>query len=50
VEVFVTSLQLLGGGRAQGQAAAEPSTGEMPQAAPGSPGTSPDDFNDDIPF
>jgi single-strand DNA-binding protein len=56
VEIFVTSLQLLGGGRAQ--AAVEPPTGDMPQAAPGGPGAatpasggpSADDFNDDIPF
>jgi single-strand DNA-binding protein len=50
VEIFVTSLQLLGGGRGQ-VASAEPPTGETPQAAaPGGPGTSADDFNDDIPF
>jgi single-strand DNA-binding protein len=53
VEIFVTSLQLLGGGRgAQGpMPAAEPPAGEAAQAGPASPGgPSPDDFNDDIPF
>ncbi|OHD27391.1 MAG: single-stranded DNA-binding protein [Spirochaetes bacterium GWB1_66_5] len=53
VEIFVTNLQLLGGGRGGGQAApAEPGGGDVPQSAPGSPapGTSADDFNDDIPF
>ena len=54
VEIFVTSLQLLGGGRGQAQPA-EPA-GDYPQAAsgspgaPASPGPAPDDFNDDIPF
>jgi len=50
VEVFVTNLQLLGGGRGGQAAPVEPGGGE--QAAPGSqaPGTSADDFNDDIPF
>ncbi len=51
VEIFVTSLMLLGGGRGQGQPAAEPPSGEMPQSAPGSPAApSADEFNDDIPF
>jgi single-strand DNA-binding protein len=53
VEIFVTSLMLLGGGRGgQGQAPpAEPASGEVPQSAPGGPGApSADDFNDDIPF
>ncbi len=57
VEIFVTNLQLLGGGR--GQAAAESAVGaDMPQSAPGGPGAatpaaggpSADEFNDDIPF
>jgi single-strand DNA-binding protein len=56
VEIFITNLQLLGGGRGQGQgqgqAAAEPTAaGEAPQTAPSSSGgPSADDFNDDIPF
>ncbi len=52
VEIFVTNLQLLGGGRGgQAPAAAEPAAGEAPQAGTASPGgPSPDDFNDDIPF
>jgi single-strand DNA-binding protein len=52
VEIFVNNLQLLGGGRGQQSAPAEPGGGDMPQSAPGSPGpgTSADDFNDDIPF
>jgi single-strand DNA-binding protein len=52
VEIFITNLQLLGGGRGQGQAAAEPAAaGEAPQSAPSpSGGPSADDFNDDIPF
>ena len=51
VEIFVTNLQLLGGGR--GQAPAEPAGGDAPQSAPAAPasgGPSADDFNDDIPF
>ena len=51
VEIFVTSLQLLGGGRGQAQPAE--SAGEYPQQAPGAPAASApsaDEFNDDIPF
>jgi single-strand DNA-binding protein len=63
VEIFVTNLQLLGGGRAQAQPAE--AGGEYPQPASGpgasgpaasSPGASgpsgpgADEFNDDIPF
>jgi len=57
VEIFVTSLMLLGGGR--GQAPVEPAaSGEASQSAPGGPGAatpasggpSADEFNDDIPF
>jgi single-strand DNA-binding protein len=56
VEIFVTSLQLLGGGR--GRAPASPAAGDMSQSAPegtgpatpASGGPSADDFNDDIPF
>ncbi len=52
VEIFVTNLQLLGGGRGGQAAPVEPGGGDVPQPAPGSPapGTSADDFNDDIPF
>jgi single-strand DNA-binding protein len=52
VEIFVTNLQLLGGGRGGQAAPVEPGGGEQHPSAPGgsAPGTSADDFNDDIPF
>jgi single-strand DNA-binding protein len=52
VEIFVTNLQLLGGGRGQAPAVAEQAAaGNSPQSAPSAPGApSADDFNDDIPF
>jgi len=52
VEIFVTNLQLLGGGRGQAAPVEPAAGGDIPQSAPpAAPGTpSADDFNDDIPF